>query len=189
MIRTILAGLVGGLALYMVGFIFWGTPLSALAFSKVDATRSAAVQLALSQNLTEAGTGTYLIPDPSSQQGTTSFGQGPIATVHFNTSGFPVVDAGALTAGLVLALVVGLLIAFALAVVAPRLPAFADRARLVIVAATAILAWTHLGQPLFNHAPWGHFIYLFVSDLIGFIACGLIVAKMLPVRGLAAEAH
>jgi len=180
MIRTTLAGLLGGLALYMAGFVFWGTPLSALAFSTVDEAKSAAVQTSLAQNLVESGTGTYLIPDPGTQQGTTLFGQGPIATIHFNSGGFPVVDSGALIAGFVMALAVGLLLAFAMATVASRLPAFGDRARLVVLASLAVLVWAHLGQPLFNHYGWGYFVYLFLSDLVGFVACGLIIAKMVP---------
>lgn len=180
MIRTTLAGLLGGLALYMAGFIFWGTPLSALAFSSVDQAKSAAVQTALAQNLGESGTGTYLIPDPATQQGTTLFGKGPIATVHFNSGGFPVVDGGALIAGFVMALVVGLLLAFAVGGIASRVPAFGDRARLVILASLSYLVWAHLGQPLFNHYGWGYFIYMFVADLVGYVACGLIIAKLLP---------
>lgn len=37
MVRTVIGGLLGGLAIYVVGFIFWGTPLSGLAFHRADA--------------------------------------------------------------------------------------------------------------------------------------------------------
>lgn len=176
MIRTTLAGLLGGVALYFVGFIFWGTPLATLAFARVEPAQSAAVQTALAQNLTLTGTGTYVVPDPSSPQGTTLFGKGPVATIHFNTGGFPVVDGASLTAGFILALIVGLLLAFGLSAVS----GFAARVRLLLLSALAFLVWTHLGQPVFNHYGWGYFIYLFLADFIGFVAAGLVIAKLLP---------
>ena len=42
MARAMIGGLLGGLALYLVGFIFWGTPLSNLAISGLDDQRRAA---------------------------------------------------------------------------------------------------------------------------------------------------
>jgi hypothetical protein len=173
MIRTIVGGLVGGFALYLVGFIFWGTPLSMMAFSTVDDTRNAAVQAALAQNLTESGTGTYVIPWPSTGQGTVMFGQGPIATVHFNTGGFPVMDSASLVAGLILALITGLVIAFALRVVR----GFPERAQVALLFALAASLYLDLGQPIFNHYGWGYFVYLFLSDFIGLAVAGLVIAR------------
>lgn len=185
--RTVLGGIVGGFALYLVGFLFWGTPLSKIAFSTVDDARSAAVQAALAQNLTENGTGTYVIPWPSTQQGTVLFGQGPVATVHFNIGGFPAVDTGALLAGLVLALITGLIIAFALRVIADRVPAFAERAKVALLFALAATLYLDIGQPIFNHYGWRYFVYLFLSDFIGLAVAGIVIAKwFLPREAIAA---
>lgn len=35
MARTLLGGVIAGVALYLVGFLFWGTPLSQLAFNRL----------------------------------------------------------------------------------------------------------------------------------------------------------
>ena len=51
MIRSVLGGLLGGLALFITGFLFWGTPLSALAISRADEQASANLQAALAQAL------------------------------------------------------------------------------------------------------------------------------------------
>lgn len=177
MTRTVIGGLLGGLALYLVGFLFWGTPLSGLAFSAIDDNRSAALQAALAQNLTETGTGSYIVPSPATGQGTVLFGQGPIATVHFNTNGFPVVDSGALIAGLILALATGLLIALALHAVAGRVTDFASRARVAVLFALAATLYLDLGQPIFNHYGWGYFVYAFLADFIGLAVAGLVVAR------------
>ena len=34
MVRTIIGGLVGGLILFVVGFIFWGSPLGEIPFTR-----------------------------------------------------------------------------------------------------------------------------------------------------------
>lgn len=177
MTRTLFGGLVGGLAMYLVGFLFWGTPLSSLAFSKVSDGQSAALQSALAQNLTLSGTGTYLIPSPGTTQGTVMFGKGPIATVHFNTSGFPVVDTTALVGGLLLALLAGVILASALSIVARGVPAFVDRARVAILIALAVTLYLDLGQPIFNHYGPGYFIYMFLGDFLGFVAAGLVICR------------
>lgn len=187
MVRSAIGGLVGGLALYLVGFLFWGTPLANLAFTGVDDAKAAAVQAALAQNLAESGTGTYAIPWPGSGEGTILYGKGPIATIHFVMQGFPAVDTSALLWGLMLALLTGLLIAAALAAIADRVLAFGDRVRLVVLFALAATLYIHLGQPVFNHFGWGYFIYLFVSDFVGLCVAGIVVARWFLPRASAAS--
>lgn len=177
MAKTLLGGLLGGFAMYMVGFIFWGTPLSALAFSTADDARAAALQASLAQNLTASGTGTYLVPSPGTDQGTVLFGKGPIATVHFNTAGFPVKDSAALLVGLGMAIVTGLIIAVALDAIAARVTDFGSRAKVAILFALAATFYLDLGQPVFNHYGWGYFIYLFLGDFIGLAIAGLVVCR------------
>ena len=177
MARTLFGGLVGGLAMYVVGFLFWGTPLSALAFSSITDGQAAAVQAALAQNLTLSGTGTYAVPSPGTGQGTILYGQGPIATIHFNTAGFPALDTTALLGGLLLAFVSGVILAAALGIVARGVPAFVDRARVGVLAALAVTLYLDLGQPVLNHFGPGYFIYTFLGDFLGFVAAVLVIAR------------
>ena len=186
---SLFGGLVAGLAMYMVGFVFWGTPLSAIAFKHADPQASAAVQTVLAQSLTTSGTGTYLVPDPTSQGGTTLYGRGPIALIHFNTAGYPVVDSKALIAGLVLALIAGIILAATLRIVALGLPTFADRARVALLFAFVIPLYIDIGQPVFNHSDWAYYIYSFLCDFLGFAAAGLVIARwFLPRTAVAASA-
>lgn len=187
MIRTFIGGLAGGFAMYLVGFIFWGTPLGNIAFKQIDDMRMAAVQQALAANLTESGTGTYAIPWPATPAGTTLYGKGPVALVHFNTDGFPVMDSGSLVTGLILALFSALLIAFALRAVAPHVAGFADRAKLIVAFSLAIPFYIDIGQPVFTHAPWPYFLYGFACDSLGFIAAGLVIARWFLPEGRWAE--
>lgn len=177
MIRTIFGGLLGGCALYVTGFIFWGTPLSAIAFSRADPQASANLQAAMAQALNGPGTGVYIIPDPATAEGTVLYGKGPIGQIFYNSVGFPVTDSSSLIGGFILALVTGLLIALALRLV---LPSFAARVRATILSAIGTVLWMHVGQAVFNHAPWGYILYLAFSDLVGLILAGVIAARLLP---------
>lgn len=179
MARLFLGGALGGLAMWLVGFIFWGTPLSLLALSRTDAATTAAVQTALAQHLGPLGTGAYPIPWPGTPQGTQLYGQGPTAMVLFNTSGFANPDSASLIGGLVLAILCVLLAGFAMMRVASGFD-FATRLKLVAAAAVAITAYSDLGQPIFNHAPWGYFTYLWISDVASWIAAGAVLAWALP---------
>lgn len=179
MFKTLLGGLIGGVAMYLVGFIFWGTPLSALAFHRTEPNAGSNLQAAMAQALTPSGTGVYVIPDPATAQGTILYGKGPVAMVFYNSSGFPVTDTGALLGGLILALVVGVLIALMLRFVSSDL---GGRARVTVLFALAAILWLHVGQAVFNHAPWGYSLYLAFSDFVALVAAGLVAAKIMESR-------
>jgi hypothetical protein len=183
MAKTLLGGVLGGIALYLVGFLFWGTPLSLLAFNRLEEAPSTALQAALAQNLTTGGTGTYLVPATNTAAGSVLYGRGPIATIHFNTGGFALADTSALATGFGLAILTGILIALALGAIGSRVLDFGSRAAVVLLFTLAITVYTELGQPIFNHYGWGYWVYLFASDFIGLSACGLIIARWFLPKG------
>lgn len=162
--------------MFITGFLFWGTPLSALALSRAGEQASANLQAAMAQALTPTGTGVYIIPDPATAQGTILYGRGPVAHIFYNATGFPVMDGSALIGGLILSLVVGVIIALALRFAVAD---FASRLRLTILFALAAVLWLHVGQAVFNHAPWAYILYLAFSDFVALVAAGLIAAKLM----------
>jgi hypothetical protein len=177
--RLLLGGVLGGLAMWFVGFIFWGTPLGLIALSGTDDATSAELQAALSQHLGPLGTGAYPVPWIGTAMGTQLYGQGPTAMVFFNSSGFANPVTSALIGGLVLAILCSLLAAFAIRLAAGGL-SFADRLKLIALVAVAVTAYSDLGQPVFNHMPWRYFIYLWVSDVASWVAAGAVIAWALP---------
>jgi hypothetical protein len=179
MVRTLLGGLLGGVAMFFIGFIFWGTPLSLIAFGRVDDATAQALQAALAQHLGPHGTGSYPIPSPSSTLGTQLYGTGPVAIVHFTNAGFAAMDTGALVAGLVLGVLCTLIVAWAVRTYAPS-DSFLHRFRLIAFIALAVTAYTDLGQPVFNHAPWAYYSYLWISDLFSWLAAGVVIAWFIP---------
>lgn len=191
MIRTVIGGLVAGIVIFVIGFIFWATPLGELAYSKADEAQNAAVQASLAQNLVRkdpdtgeiGGTGTYIIPDPSTPGGNQLYSRGPIATVHFNTGSYSPSDMSALLPGFIVAVVSGLLIAFGLAAVGGR--SFADLTRLVVCFSLGFTVWEFLGSPIFNHYGWGYWIYAFIAESVALILAGLVVARFfMPHHGV-----
>lgn len=182
MARSFLGGIVAGLILFVLGFLFWQTPLSGLAYKNLPDAQGAAVQTALAQNLTQTGTGTYRIPDPKNQQGALLFARGPIATVDYNTDGFSPTGTAGLIPGLIVALGAGMLIAFGLGAVAAG-RAFADLARLVVFGSLGVCAWIFLATPIANHFGWGFWIYAFIAEAVSFIVAGLVVARWFAPSG------
>ena len=189
MIRTAIGGLVGGIIIFVMGFIFWGSPLGNIPFSSTGHAQAAAVHTAMAQNLTQSGSGTYLIPDPRTREGASLYTDGPVATVSYNTSGFAPEDMSMLLPGFVLAVVAGLLIAFGLAAVGGGGRSFANVARLVVLFTLGFTAWECLTNPIFMHADWRFWIYSFFAESVSFIVAGLVIARwfMPHYRPVAAE--
>ena len=88
-------------------------------------------------------------------------------------------DSGALIGGLILALIVGVIIAMALRFIAAN---FGDRMRVAILFPLAAVLWMHVGQAVFNHAPWGYILYLAFSDFVGVAIAGVIAAKLMETK-------
>ncbi len=184
MVRVLIGSIVGGVVQWLVGALFWATPLGRLAFHVAPDPQNAAVQQALAQNLTPTGSGTYYVPWPDSAQGTVLHGKGPVAMIHFNIDGFPVMSGSSLVAGLILSIVAIGLIGAALYLVADRILDFPSRTKLVVLFAVATTLYFTLGEPVFNsYLPWGYFIYLALSQVLGLVAGGLVVARwFMPAR-------
>lgn len=188
MARTFIGGLVGGIILFLVGYIFWGSPLGEIPYSKATDAQNAAVQTALAQNLTPGGTGTYSIPAHHSAQGAVLYAQGPIATVHFNTRGYSPDDMSMILPGFILALVTGLFLAFGLASAGGGNRSFAGLARLVVLVSLGFTVWAYLATPVFNHFGWGYWIYAFIAESVSLILAGLVIARWFLPRAHAAPA-
>ena len=179
MLRVIIGSAVASVAMLILGFIFFATGLQNLASRNLADVQAGAVRQTLSANL--PATGTYLVPNPEgSAAQTVMYGQGPIATIHYNTNGFAAADPGPLVLGLFLNFVVALLIGTALIGIDRRVPDFGSRARVAVLIAVAASAFTHLGEPIYWHHDWPHFIYLFIADSLALAAAGVIVAWFLP---------
>jgi hypothetical protein len=180
-IRAVIGGLVGGLAMFVVGILFWATPLSRLAYANTGEAQGAAVQVALAANLPR--TGRYLVPSTDTAGGTTLYGRGPVATIDYNVRGFPVSDGATMLGGYIQEAVAALLIAASLMVVAGRVPDFASRLRIAIGISAAATVMITLSDPIFAHGPWDFAIYNLVACLAMLSAAAFVIVRwFLPQR-------
>jgi hypothetical protein len=188
MIRVIVGAAVAAIVMFIIGFIFFGPlGLNNLASRSLDDVPAATIQQTLAANL--PATGTYFVPAPEqSAQQTVMYGQGPIATIHYNVGGFAAMDTTMMIVGLVFNFIVALLIGAALIGIDRRVPDFASRSRVAVIIAVAAAAFAHLGEPIYYHHDWPHFTYLFVADALMVAAAGIVLAWFLPRHAGAAPA-
>ena len=155
MIRTVIGGLVAGIIIFVIGFIFWATPLGELAYSKADEAQNAAVQaVARPEPRRASGTGTYSSPPTTARPERCST---PAARSPRSISIRAAIrrdDMSMILPGFIVALIAGLLIAFGLAAVGGR--SFGELARLVVCFSLGFTVWDYLGSPIFNHYGWGY---------------------------------
>src|SRR3546814_7784155 len=99
MTRFVIGCVAAAVAMFILVFILYGSPLSMLAYATASDAANASVQNALAANLPK--TGTYIVSWPNSAEGTVLYGRGPVATIHYNTGGFSLADPSAMIGGFI----------------------------------------------------------------------------------------
>lgn len=176
--RALVGAVAAAVAMYVLGFIFFASGIQNLAIGDVGNAEAAVIQQALAANLPQ--TGTYSVPDDSTPEQTVMYGQGPIATVHYNSEGFAIGDAAALIGGFVHMFVVALLLALSLLTLARYVPGSGERIRLLLTAVIGTAVFIHLREPIWFHHDWTYAIYALVADVVTLSVAGLIILKLLP---------
>ncbi len=185
--RFIIGCVAAAVAMFVIGFIFFATPLQMLGYATANDAANASVQNALAANLPR--TGTYMVPLTSSAAGTILYGRGPIATIHYNTGGFAMADPGTMLAGFVHMLVSITILGLALLLVAARVPDFVSRARLVLYMTLATSIYMNLGDPIWYHHDWPYAVYRFVADFVMLGVGGLMIARWFLPEPVSAQAQ
>jgi len=181
MIRVLIGSLVGGIAMFLVGFIFWATPLNRVGISMLNDQQSANVQSALSANVPH--TGFYVVPTPDTAGGTVLYGKGPVALLNYNSAGYSTADGKVMIGGFIQEVVVSLMIGFSLLAVAGRVTDFASRARLVVGFAATGTVLVSISDAIWMHGDWRYAIYAVVANSCMFIASGLVIARWFLPKG------
>ena len=183
--RALIGGAVAAVAMFIIGFIFFATPLYKLGSGSLDNVQAAAVQQTLASNIPK--TGTYFVPSGDTPEQTVMYGRGPVATIHYNSGGYSIADPGVMIGGFLHMLVVGLLMAVGLYTISLYIPGFGERVRLLVLGVVGAAVFMRLGDPIWFHQDWGNAIYLFIADCVSLIVAGLVILKLLPRQGLAAR--
>ena len=178
MLRLILGAAAAAVAMLVVAFLFFATPLDGIGTHSLGDEQAAQLQASL--KVIVPATGTYAVPNPSTAAQTVMYGSGPVATVHFNASGYAAGNATMLVWGFALNFVTALLAGFGLLALGRRVPDFASRARLVVALSVGAAAYIHLGRALYQHHDLANVLYLLAGDAAALSLGGLIVAWFLP---------
>jgi hypothetical protein len=182
MTRSFLGGIVAGFILFAMGYLFWQTPLSGLAYKNLPDQQGSVVQQALGQNLSQTGNGTYRIPNPNSDEGSRLYTRGPVATVDYHVGGFSPTSAAVILPELIVAIGAGMLIAFGLGGVASG-KAFGELARLVVFVSLGVCIWAFGSIALANHFGWSFWAYAFFAEAASLVVAGLVVARWFVPHG------
>ena len=185
MVRILIGSIVGGVAMFIVGFLLWATPLQYFGYSTATDAQNAAIQLSLAQNLPH--TGHYMVPNPMTAVGGNGYTKGPIASVDYNSSGYSTAEPAAMIGGFIQEVIVSLMIGLSLLAVAGRVTDFPSRAKLAIGLSAAATVMINLGDPIWMHADWRYAIYALIADLAMLSASSLVIARWFLPRAIAAE--
>jgi hypothetical protein len=177
MIKLLFGTVVAAVAMFITAFLYFAGPLESLGSVQAGERESAVLQEALKANLGATGTGSYVIPNPGTQTGTILYGNGPVATVNFNSNGFPLDSADGMIWGFALYLFASALIAGGLSQMDRRVTDFKSRAVVVVLFAVASSAMAILTDPIFRHFDWTSAIFNFVGSVLVFCVGGLMLAR------------
>lgn len=183
--RAAIGAVAAAVAMFILGFIFYATPLQKVAVASATDAQAAAVQQAMAANLPR--TGTYFVPDAATAAQSTMYSQGPVATIHYNSRGFAVAAPDVMIAGFIHMLIVAGLMAAGLLILSRRVTAFDEQWKLLALGVLGATIFMRLGAPIWYHQDWTWAIYSFVADSISLIAAGFVILKLLPRQASAAR--
>lgn len=174
MFRVLIGSILAAVAMFLIGFIAYGTPLMKLGYT----TAAPAVQLDVQTALKALpGTGTYIIPAGETSETTTAFANGPVAVIGYNAGGFAMVDPQVMVAGLIHMLVTCLIIGGLLYAVRRRITDDGERLQLVLGIAAIGAIFINLASPIWFHTDWRNALYLGGVNFISLAVAGVILAK------------
>ena len=172
MTRIISGSAIAAVLMFILGFVFYATPLQSIAYASADPAVIDRVQAAMAE-LPKSGA--YLIPDTAQEGGAAAYAKGPIGMLRVAQSGYPVFDPTVLMAGFTHYFVSALLLGLALRSIGGRLDAGQER----IVLGWTILAcavFNLLSDPVWYRLDWTYALYNFAANVVILMAGGLVVA-------------
>ncbi len=173
--KLVLGALLAAVAIFVWGFLFWATPLSAPVFKQ--APDEAAVTQSLAANL--PATGTYYIPDPRSDAADfeARHQAGPLVTIFYREAGTPAMTPTVFLLGFLHMFISMLLAGLLLRLAAPALRTYGSKVVFVVLAGVAVGVWGNLGDPIWYYQPWTYHLMTTLYDIIAWGLGGLILAR------------
>lgn len=177
MIRIIVGSLLAATATFLMGWLFFATPIASQGYRTASPDVVASVHDAL-KALPESGT--YTIPYGMTATDAAMAREGT-AIVQINREGVDrMLDPQVFGLGFLHMLLSFLLIGLFLWTLRSALPTPVSRITPVLMLAAIAVVWTRLGQPIWFHTDWRNAIYLALTDFLSLAVGGVILAFFIP---------
>ncbi len=176
MIRAILGSVVAAVAMFIIGFVFYGA-LGSIPTSDVGDAEAATIQQTLAANFGNDGARAYVVPSGSGSAQQEMYINGPVAMIHYNPDGFALNDSSAMLGGFLHMLISALILGAALFTLSGHVRDFGARLSIVALFGISASCFMHLGNPIWWHQSWGYHLYVFFADAVMFIVAGGIIAR------------
>jgi hypothetical protein len=175
MVKLGIGAVVAAIAMFMWGFVYWGTGIVDL-FTHMTPQAETALSEALKTNLTSDGV--YFVPEPNigtTEEWQQRMSQGPLAMINYRAEGAaPMTTTMGL--GFVHMLVTAFLIGLLLQMLLPVAPGYFERVKLVAAVGFVAVFQAHVGQPIWWHWPWSHAVLGSIYDFVSYLIAGAVLA-------------
>jgi hypothetical protein len=171
--KFLLAPLLGALAMFFWGFVYYG--LSGIPYKALGTAGDVAPAVAAQF----PADGTYILPDPRSAPEVLAeqMKRGQLVMVHVKKSGCKEMDPAILAKGFVLEFVCCLLLAFIMQKVAGGFHTYGCRLMFCIAVGVLLTLFTNGSQAIWWQQAWGWHLMTMLHDVIAFALAGAVLAK------------
>jgi hypothetical protein len=178
-VKNIITGsILAAVAMFLWGFVFFGTPVGGATYSKLTLDQESALAAVLNDSV--PADGAYILPGPfngSEENFAQRMEAGPLATVHFRRAGAPAMDPSVMIKGLLHMLATAALLAFILHHFGKGLTSYRSRFGLVASIGVASALWVDIAQPIWWHHSWQHHLMIAFYDVVGIAIAAAILAR------------
>ena len=178
MLKLVTSSLLAALALFFFGFVYWTvSPAGHAAMRMAD--DDAAVQAALSSVLTESGS--YHVPGHGEDEEAmaASYEAGPLAVIHFQAEGRPMMQASTFVQALLHSFASALLLGFLMKLVLGSLPTYPCRLGFAAVVGGLCTLFAEGGAHIWWLHSGPYTLAVGLYDLLAFVVMGAILAAFI----------
>lgn len=187
MVKVVIGAAVASVAMFILGFIFYATPLGSIPVGSVGDSEAAAIQSVLAGNMDNEGARTVMVPSGEGAVQQRMYLEGPIAMVHYNPEGQEIGGTATMIGGLIHYFISALVLGAALYSLLGHVREFSQRASITVLFVLGASIFMHLGNPIWRHQDWLYHGYLFFADAVVYAAGGLIIARFFLPQGVRTE--
>jgi hypothetical protein len=174
----ITGSILAAIAMFLWGFVFFGTPVGGATYSKLTLDQESAMAAALNEAV--PADGAYVLPGPmngSEESFAARMAAGPLATVHFRRAGAATMDPSIMIKGFVHMLATAALLGWILHHFGKGLTGYGSRFGLVASIGVAAALWVDVAQPIWWHHSWQHHLMIAFYDIVGVAIAAAILAR------------